>query len=390
VQFSHFSVKEFLTSTRLANSSKDVSRYHIDLEPAHTILAQACMGILLQTDDCVEESGIGKSSSLAGYAAKYWVTHAQFERVSSFLRKAMEYLFDLDKPFFTAWLQFYDIDIRPSLESSYLYWLAAPSTSSTTPGTPLYYASLCGFQDLVEHLAVKHPGHVNTSGGFYVTPVVAALAGRHFQTAKFLYHNGAHLDVRGKFGNTLLHSAAWYGDHETVQVLLDCKVDVNTRRDAGRAPLHDAFSGNGFKRIHNVVPSLPDIVQLLLEHGADANMRALDNSTPLQAAMGNGSVEIVRMLLEHGASVGAKDNDGRTPLHKAAGKGRDEVVRVLLKRGANAGARDYEGRTSFQLASAKGHKAIVKLLSEYDPKGVLYMIPTSTSSLCLPSIGDSE
>src|SRR6266852_6159755 len=45
VQFSHFSVKEFLTSTRLAVSSKDVSRYHIDLEPAHTILAQACMGI---------------------------------------------------------------------------------------------------------------------------------------------------------------------------------------------------------------------------------------------------------------------------------------------------------------------------------------------------------
>ncbi|KAF8476562.1 hypothetical protein DFH94DRAFT_803602, partial [Russula ochroleuca] len=43
VQFSHFSVKEYLTSARLATSSADVSRYHIDLEPAHTILAQACM-----------------------------------------------------------------------------------------------------------------------------------------------------------------------------------------------------------------------------------------------------------------------------------------------------------------------------------------------------------
>src|SRR6267154_1192573 len=72
VQFSHFSVKEFLTSTRLGDSSKDVSRYHIDLESAHTILAQACMGILLQTD--------GKSSSLAGYAAEHWVTHALFEK----------------------------------------------------------------------------------------------------------------------------------------------------------------------------------------------------------------------------------------------------------------------------------------------------------------------
>jgi len=41
VQFSHFSVKEYLTSDRLAESSRDVSRYHIQLAAAHTILAQA-------------------------------------------------------------------------------------------------------------------------------------------------------------------------------------------------------------------------------------------------------------------------------------------------------------------------------------------------------------
>ncbi|KAH9962804.1 NACHT domain-containing protein [Lactifluus volemus] len=48
VQFSHFSVKEFLTSPRLADSSADVSRYHISLEPAHTILAQSCLGVFLR------------------------------------------------------------------------------------------------------------------------------------------------------------------------------------------------------------------------------------------------------------------------------------------------------------------------------------------------------
>src|SRR6266851_1862470 len=53
VQFSHFSVKEFLTSDRIAHSSVDVSRYHILLSPAHTILAQACLGILLRLDEHV-------------------------------------------------------------------------------------------------------------------------------------------------------------------------------------------------------------------------------------------------------------------------------------------------------------------------------------------------
>jgi ankyrin repeat protein len=417
VQFSHFSVKEFLTSTRLTDSSKEVSRYHIDMDPAHTILAQACMGILLQTDDCVEGNGIGKSSSLAGYAAEHWVTHAQFERVSSFLQRAMEYLFDLDKPYFAAWLELHDIDIAHDYSSSSLTLFAGPPRSRRASiGTPLYYASLCGFQGLVEHLTVKHPGHVNTRGGFYVTPLAAALAGRHFQTAKFLHHhNGAHLDVRCNGGLTLLHSAAWYGDLKMVQVLLDYGVDVNARSDGGFAPLHDASINSYPLRIHNMDQSLPDTVQLLLEHGADVNIQSLHNSTPLHGAMGSGSVEIVRVLLEHGANVGAKDNRGRTPLHEAARRrgdefvlrvllerganidakdnegrtalheaakrGADEIVRVLLERGANVSAENCKGRTPFQLASVGGHKATVKLLSEYGAKG---MIPSSTSSLCLP------
>jgi hypothetical protein len=65
VQFSHFSVKEFLTSARLATSIGDVSCYQINLGPAHTILAQACLGILLQSVDRVEENDVGKSSPLA-------------------------------------------------------------------------------------------------------------------------------------------------------------------------------------------------------------------------------------------------------------------------------------------------------------------------------------
>jgi len=51
VQFSHFSVKEFLTSDRLADSTVATSRYfHISPEPAHTIMAQACLGVLLRID----------------------------------------------------------------------------------------------------------------------------------------------------------------------------------------------------------------------------------------------------------------------------------------------------------------------------------------------------
>ena len=52
------------------------------------------MGILLRSYDHVQDDDVGKRSPLAGYAAEHWVSHAQFERVSLSLRKAMEYLFD--------------------------------------------------------------------------------------------------------------------------------------------------------------------------------------------------------------------------------------------------------------------------------------------------------
>ena len=52
IQFSHFSVREFLTSTRLAEAgaSDYLHRYHISMTAAHTLAAQACLGILLHLD----------------------------------------------------------------------------------------------------------------------------------------------------------------------------------------------------------------------------------------------------------------------------------------------------------------------------------------------------
>ena len=92
VQFSHFSVKEYLTSDRLARSSGDVSHYHTLLEPAHTILAQACLGVLLRLDDSVNKDNAG-DIPLVKYAARHWFDHAGFEKVAPCIRDAMEYFF---------------------------------------------------------------------------------------------------------------------------------------------------------------------------------------------------------------------------------------------------------------------------------------------------------
>jgi ankyrin repeat protein len=94
---------------------------------------------------------------------------------------------------------------------------------------PLYYAALCGFANLVEQLMAKHPQQVNAIAGHYRTPAVAALAGRHFELAQVLHRDKSSLEPRGCCQITPLHSAAYHGDLEMVQVLLECGVDVNSK-----------------------------------------------------------------------------------------------------------------------------------------------------------------
>jgi hypothetical protein len=109
VQFSHFSVKEFLTSNRLATPTRDVSQYHILPEPAHTILAQACLGFLLHLDGYIDTESV-KDFPLATYAAEHWVAHAQYQDVASHVKCGMKDLFDPDKPYFASWVGTHDMD----------------------------------------------------------------------------------------------------------------------------------------------------------------------------------------------------------------------------------------------------------------------------------------
>ena len=330
VQFSHFSVKEFLTSSRLSTASGEVSVYRINLENAHTILAQACLGVLLQTHDEID-GNTSKDHSLAQYAAEHWTTHAQFGEVSSRLQKGMAYLFDADKPHFMVWLSLYDIDTRPDGGATFSGF--APHVKSAA--TSLYYAALCGFHDLVERLIAKYPQDMNANGGYYMRPLIAALAGEHFPTADLLRHNGADPHVQGHEKNIPLHPAAFFEYFEVVKKLIEYNADINAENMYGSTPLHWVSRGHYFKD--------GSVLRLLLERGADVNARRKDGSTPLHWASHHGALEVVHLLLEHGADVKAVDVEGKTALQVVGKKPypkvvdqsrRDEITKLLVEHGA--------------------------------------------------------
>ncbi|KAF8488022.1 ankyrin repeat-containing domain protein [Russula emetica] len=230
----------------------------------------------------------------------------------------MEDLFDLDKPYFAAWRALHDIDIIPSDRSVFFQFRGYTECGAKIP---LYYAALCGFANLVEQLMAKYPQHVNAIDGYYMTPAVAALAGRHFQLAEVLHRNKSSVDPRSFDGTTPLHSAAFYGDLEMVQVLLDYGADVNSKNSFRNTPLDNA-SRNGHRDDARVA-------RLLIAHGADPNTRDVYGFTPLHQASLCGRIEIVRLLIEHGANAEAKDDFGMTPLDHASGEQREDFIKLL-------------------------------------------------------------
>jgi len=314
VQFSHFSVKEFLTANRLAEPIRDVSYYHIQMEAAHTILAQSCLGVLLRLDDRVDRDSI-KNYPLTQYAAQYWPTHARVENVSSRIKDGIQCLFDADKPHFTTWLWIYNEDQIPGRRSMSTICPEKPEA------VPLYYAARLGFCGLAEHLIAKHPGHVNAAGGFLRTPIHAAAEGGYTKILSLLIEHGVDVECRGLFGATALHVTSENGKVEAGQFLLDCGADIEAR-----------------DRIHN---------------------------RPLMYVANAGSIEHVRMLLDRGAAIDAQGWEGMTALYGAIVKGRTETVRFLLERGADANLCDESGRTASDFASTLGDQEIVEILSSY-------------------------
>jgi ankyrin repeat protein len=379
IQFSHFSVKEFLTSTRLADATNIIlRRYHISMTPAHTLAIQACLTILLHLDEDVVASGTSAKWPLAGYAARHWVYHARFEDVSRNVQDGMKQLFDPNKPHLAICFQICNPDHLLSGQAGSPLLLR---------GTPLHYAALWGFDFIVEFLIVERSQDVNSqSFSEDATPLHLASARGHVKAALTLIKHGADLTAQNEDGATPLYIASVMGRVEITRMLIERDADVTAKGTEGETPLHVAAVAGQVKIARMLIERGADvtaqdedgttpilaasfrghveIVRMLIEHGADVSAQDKDGETPLYVALQEGKVEVARMLIERGAEVKTKDKDGKTLLHEASSRGQLEVVRMLLERGADATAQDEYGDTPFHLASQGGHVEVARMLLE--------------------------
>ncbi len=163
-------------------------------------------------------------------------------------------------------------------------------------------------------------------------------------------------------------------------VLLEAGAQVDVRDQSGATPLDDAL------RLRQM-----EVADLLLRQARLPNSRALDvaavlrdavlrgqvnvvamlvdrmgplgSTTLLHDAALKGQVEIIELLLAHQADVNSLNAQGATPLHDAALAGQKGAAEVLLKHGADANARDTEsGATPLHRAASWGRIDVLELL----------------------------
>ncbi|NXI61836.1 ANKR7 protein, partial [Anseranas semipalmata] len=124
---------------------------------------------------------------------------------------------------------------------------------------------------------------------------------------------------------TPLHLACANGHADVVRFLVQKKCLLNLCDGADRSPLMEA-----------VERQQEECVAILLEHGADPNVRGYGGNTALHLAVAAPKASLAEMLIEHDARIDVENSKGETPLTLAISSHQKEMVELLLQKGADA------------------------------------------------------
>jgi ankyrin repeat protein len=350
-QLAHFSVKEYLISSRAGYWTLAAEASHLSIiqySIAYYLHAVAVSAMSpLPPDELLEKH------SLAEYCCRYMSGHLNHltSRDHPALTSTFHLLLHPDSNHIaTTFGTLFFSNFVPR------QWMNIPATDNHP--LALILAASLGLSRVVSWLLTFDT--VQEQIDTYVTnfdcgpPILEAIAKGHTDVMCLLLKHGANINQKGKYGNALL-VASQNGQETVVQRLIEAGADINNVGFHGMTPIQVA-SGEGYKRI----------VKMLIKAGADVNTTNSSRESALHQATARGHKDvkrIVKMLLKAGADVNATDELGQSALHHATEKGHEDVVQALILAGADVNVHGADG-TALHLAlhTAYPETKVIRLL----------------------------
>jgi len=307
VRLAHFSVKEYLVSSRPC-----IARYRLQNRGPHDTLAKCCLVYLLRFHgDEWRSPNCESVFPLARYAAKYWTQHARLSGILSKQQKDLSIrLFTQNSRAFLTWIRFFD-STRP--------WDQAPN---------------------VRRPLIELPSPLNVASQEGLIHIISAIL-----------DGGVDDNAQGGHCGNALQAASQRGHEKVVKMLVDRGADVNAQRGRSGNPLY-AASEQGHEKV----------VKTLVDGGAYVNTRGGLFGNALQAASQRGHDKVVKVLVGAGADVNAQVRGYGNPLYAASEQGHEKVVKTLVDGGAYVNTRGGLFGNALQAASQRGHDKVVKML----------------------------
>jgi len=303
------------------------------------------------------------------------------------------------------------VALFPSHESSLASYLDWGYSDTRDPELLERWTKECGWWSSASHGNPSHYGWHDAGELDIISPLEAAVTGNDedimvsvmlgigyepcpgalrkaasigsLSAVQMLLTAGAHASDRDGGRATPLQAAVRNQHYDVAKALLENEADVNAEpyRSSSDQPCWQHVADGSRAFVYGQRTALQfatengdmQLVDLLIDHGADVNAPAADNAgaTALQLAAVHGYIDLARRLIRLGADVdapGAKYN-GRTALGCAAEHGRLDVLQLLLSHGVGAAAvRPSDNRQvseAVELAEKNGHYASAQLLKRH-------------------------
>ncbi len=233
--------------------------------------------------------------------------------------------------------------------------------------TPLHAAA---YSQEMTRLLLEHGVDPNAQDRWGVTPLVKAarISDRLdvLPQVKLLLEKGADPNIKPKDRKPALHVAVSEGSLGLIEALLELGAKVDLKDDQGYTALERAI----------LTTKYDGVAEILLEGGADPNVRGRMERTPLHwAIMGrdvagrNIDVDegLISLLLKHDANPNLQTARGMTALHLALSEVKNRLkterfVKTLIRHGADPSIKDDNGRRPSELAPPAIDSEVRKLL----------------------------